>query len=316
MDRIWMRWLAVAVLAGGLVCGCGRKGEGDGGAGRSAAPAVKLTPAEEAKAAVETAIANLKAGRLDAVYDALPASYRADVAGVVKAYAAKIDRDLYTRSASLLASAGELLSAQADNLAALWAANPDFADDLPGGIGADALTGERIRHFAKWLSDLPRTLSYDELASGNIKPLLSNPLLGDVFAEGIALLPDDFLSCDFAAAGEGAALPDGIVALALSSRIDGAEESDSEEVQFVKIEGKWIPVDLVQGWNDAMRAAKEAAADFEIDENARRLSESLFPVIERSLDSLKAARTSEELQAQALGAFMTIGLMAGNAFGF
>jgi len=313
MKRNWMRCLAIAALAGTLAAGCGQKKD-EGAAAEAAAPVVRLTPAEEAQAAVQTTIADLKAGRLDAVYGALPASYRADVEGLVKAYAEKIDRDLYTRSASLVASAADFLTAQADNLASLCATDPNLDVDLPGGLETDDLTAGQIRSAAAWLGELARTLSYDDLARGDITPLLSSPRLAEVVGELVALLPADFLSCG-AAPAEGESLPEGMVSLALSAHFEADEETETEEVQFVKLDGKWIPVDLMQGWRDMMATAREAVAGFEVDAAGKQFAERLFPVIERSLDTLKTARTPEELEAQAFGAFMTVGMMAGTALG-
>ena len=315
MEKKWMRMFAVAVLCGSLVSACSPKGEGQasGDAEPSAlakafgsAPA--LTPAQEAKATMDTAIAAVKAGRLDEVYGMLPQSYQSDVSRVVQAYAAKIDRSLYEQGAGLLAAAGDLIAAQAPNLMQLLNDTDELGFDLPDAVDTDMVTADQIRQAGQWISSVAKGLSYDDFAAGNIRPLLSNPLTAGLMSEGIKQLPTDAIACEIADS-DGTPQADGIQTLRLTTRASEDDEPETEDVQFVKVEGKWVPLEMQQGWTEMVQTAMSAAGGFEIDADTRRLADKLAPVLTRSLESLKGAQSAQELQAQAMGVVMTIGMM-------
>ncbi len=319
MKKYWIWMSAMVSVCAGLIVGCGKadapsEAEGevsvDSAAAVAPAPVKALSPKEEAKASVDTAIAALKAGRLDDVYGMLPESYQNDISGVVRAYAAKIDRPLYEQGAKLLAAAGDLIAAQAQNLEEMLG-NPaelGLELDLPDAVDADAVTADQIRQAGEWIASVANSLSYDDFAAGNIRPLLSNPLTAGLLSEGIAQLPSDAIACAFAD-DTATAQPDGIVPLRLTTRASDEDEPDTEDVQFVKVEGKWVPLEMSQGWADTVRTAMDAAKAFEIDADARRMADTLAPVLTRTLESLKSAQSAQELQAQAMGAVMTIGMM-------
>lgn len=311
MKKTWLAMLAGATLCAALVAGCGKAGTDDGAAAEGAAapaPVKALSPKEEAKASVDAAIAAVKAGRLDEVYGMLPESYQNDISGVVRAYAAKIDRPLYEQGATLLAAAGDLIAAQAQNLVELIGDAGELGIELPDTVDTDALTADQVRQAGEWISGVAKSLSYDDFAAGNIRPLLSNPLTAGLLAEGLKQLPTDAIACAFAD-DSGEPQPDGIQTLRLTTRASADDEPETDDVQFVKVEGKWVPLEMTQGWADAVKTAMQGAQSFEIDANARKTADTLAPVLTRTLESLKSARSAQELQAQAMGAVMTIGMM-------
>lgn len=319
MKKMWLAMVTGAAVCAGLMAGCGKAGApagADGEAGADSAVAVAATPAkalspeEDAKASVDSAIAALKAGHLDEVYGMLPDSYQNDISGVVRAYAAKIDRPLYEQGAKLLAAAGDLIAAQAPNLMELLG-NPAALGlelDLPDAVDTNQVSADQIRQAGEWISSVAKSLSYDDFAAGNIRPLLSNPLTAGLLAEGLAQLPTDAIACAFA---DETATPhaDGIIPLRLTTRASAEDEPETEDVQFVKVEGKWVPLEMSQGWADTVRTAMAGAQAFEIDASARQMADTLAPVLTRTLESLKSAQSAQELQAQAMGAVMTIGMM-------
>lgn len=314
MKKTWLAMVAGAALCAGMAVGCGKAGAdvgaaADGEAAALQAPAKALSPKEEAKASVEAAIAAIKAGRLDEVYGMLPESYQSDISDIVRAYASKIDRSLYEQGAALLAAAGELIAAQAPNLMELIGNPAALGLELPDSVDTDAVNADQIRQAGEWIASVAKSLGYDDFAAGNIRPLLSNPLTSGLLAEGIAQLPSDAIACAFA--DDGGAQADGIVPLRLTTRASEEDEPETEDVQFVKVEGKWVPLDMSQGWADMVRAALAGAQDFEIDASARQMADTLAPMLTRTLESLKSAQSPQELQAQAMGAAMTIGMMMG-----
>ena len=308
MEKNWKKTLVAAVLCGSLVAACGPKIPHPPAPGS----VVAFSPAQEAKASMDAAIAAVNAGRLDQVYGMLPESYRNDLADVVRAYASKIDRHLYEQGAGVLAAAGELIAAQARNLEDLLGGHAgNLAFDLPDAVDMTAVTEEQIRQAGQWIAGAAKSLSYDDFAEGNIRPLLSNPLAAGLLQKVFKVFPafpSDAVSCTLAE-DAGAPKAEGIETLRVARGVSEEGEPETEDIQFVKVEGQWVPLLMQQGWSAMVRNAMEAADYFEIDADTRRMADTLAPLLTQTLDQLKSAQSAQELQARAVGAMMTLGMM-------
>ncbi len=311
-------WLAVAVAAACAVLafGCG-KGKAPGAEEAEAPAAVQLTPEQEAKAAVDSFIGALQAGRMDEIYKLLPASYQADVSGVVKAYAEKVDPALFDTVTGVVATFADVLEAQAANVAALLAEQGEDIS-IPGltdGLGSnltDEMSADKLRATAKWLGNAVKSVSYSDCAQGNILPLLELAPLREVVDTAMKESGFSTLACAVAEADpDGEPVPEGIVKLALSYQEPGEDAADTETVDFVKVDGKWVPLELSQSWGELMQSARQGAAEFSIDEETSAMLNQLLPMVRNGLESLKGAKSAKELQAQAMGSFMGIMMMMG-----
>ena len=312
MKRLWLI-AACAVLA----AGCGGKG-GDGGEAVEAAeqalqavePVVQLTPQEEAKAAMDSFIGSLQAGRMDEIYKMLPDSYQADVSKLVKTYAEKIDPALFEQATGVLTTFADVLEAQAGNLAELLAEQDTGSLGLLGETyGVQEVSADDIRASAQWLGNTVRSLSYRDCAEGNVMPLFGSPLQG-IVDSAMEMSGFNTLSCALAA-DDGEPQAEGIVKLAMSYQEPGKDVTETEEVEVVKVEGKWIPLDLSRTWGEMIGVAQRSADGFSIDAETTEMLNKFLPMIQRSLAGLKNAQSAQELQAQAMGAAMTIGMMMG-----
>lgn len=312
-DRMKKTWLAVAVAAACAVlafgCGKGKAPEAE------EAAAVQLTPEQEAKAAVDSFIGALQAGRMDEIYKLLPASYQADVSGIVQAYASKVDPALFDKVSGVLATFADVLEAQAGNVAALLAEEggdlsiPGLTDGLGSNL-ADEVSADKIRASAQWLANAVKSVKYSDCAAGNIMPLLELAPLREVVDAAMKESGFSTLACAVAEADpDGEPVPEGVVRLAMSYQEPGTENTDTEVAEFVKVEGRWIPKDLCEAWGEGVKAAQAAAAEFSIDAETTEMLDKLLPIVQRSLASLKGASSPEELQAQATGAAMSVMMM-------
>ena len=250
---------------------------------------------------------------MDEIYKLLPASYQADVSGVVKAYAAKVDPALFDAATGVVATFADVLEAQAANVAELLAEEGGEIPGLSDGLGsnlAGELTADKIRASAKWLGNAVKSVSYGDCEKGNILPLLELAPLREVVDAAMAESGLSTLACAVAEAEpDGEPVPEGIVKLALSYREPDEAEADTETVDFVKVEGKWVPLELSQSWGELMQTARSGAEEFSIDAETTEMLNRLLPVVQRSLETLKGAQSAKELQAQAAGAFMGVMMM-------
>jgi hypothetical protein len=304
--------LAVAALCFLFASGCGKappSGEAAGGAA-PVAPLVRLTPEQEAKAAADAFIASFRAGRLDEILLSLPESYQADVSRVVRAYAEKIDATLFARGTELLSTLADVLDAQADNLAGLLSAPGEGLWDLADGMDVrPEVSAGDIRSTARWLGNAVRKLDYGEVAAGNILPLLEMAPLREVVESALAQCGFGAVSSFEIPPDDGTPRAEGIVKLAFSYPVDGEDKAESDELEFVKVEGRWVPLELSRAWGDAIGVALEGIDALTVDEETVERMNRLLPVVQRALASLKDAQSAQELQAQAMGAAMTIGMM-------
>lgn len=319
MKNAWLTIVAGAAACVMLSAGCGGKGgngaDADGAADAAVEhvlqvvePVVQLTPEEEAKAAMDSFIGALQTGRMDEIYKMLPDSYQADVSKLVKTYAGKIDPALFEQAAGVLTTFADVLEAQADNLAELLAA-PDTGNLglLDGMNSVPKVSADDIRAGAKWLGNTVRSVSYGDCAEGNIMPLFESPLR-EIVDSTMKMSGFNTLSCALAE-DDGEPQAEGIVKLAVSYKKPDTDVTDTEEVEFVKVEGKWIPLDLSQTWGEMIRTAQRRADGLTIKKDEVEMLNKLLPMVQHSLAGLKNAQSAQELQAQAVGAVMTIGMM-------
>lgn len=312
MKKTWLTVVAAAVLCAGLACGCGNKSQ-DAAAETAAVAAVQLTPEQEAKASVDAFIGALQAGRMDEIYKLLPASYQQDISGVVQAYAAKVDPALFEKVTGVVATFADVLEAQADNLAGLLAEEGGSIPGLSEGLGsslADEVSADKLRASAKWLGNAVKSVTYADCAKGNILPLLELAPLREVVDAAMEQSGFSTLACTVAEADpDGEPVPEGVVRLAMSYQEPGEDSTETDTVDFVKVEGKWLPVDLTQAWGEAMASARAEAEEFSIDAETAAMLDKLLPAVQRALENLKGATSPEELEAQATGAAMTVMMM-------
>lgn len=297
--------LAVATLCLFFAAGCGKAPPGAEG---GAVPVARLTPEEEAKAAADAFIASFRAGRLDEILLSLPTSYQADVSRIVKAYAAKIDATLFARAKELLLALADVLDAQADNIAGLLSAPGEGLWNIAGGMDVrPEVSAGDIRSTARWLGNAVKKLDYGGIAGGNILPLLEMVPV-DVVESVLSQTGFKAVSCGIPP-DDGMPRAEGIVKLAFSHAVGGEDGVESDEVEFVKVEGRWVPLELDRAWGDAIETVLEGIEALTVDEGTVERMNRVLPVIQRTLVSLKDAQSAQELQAQAVGAAMTIGMM-------
>lgn len=75
-----------------------------------------------------------------------------------------------------------------------------------------------------------------------------------------------------------------------------AEGEKPEEEEMIKVEGKWIPKELAEGWNDMIAEAKKSVSEMTGEElkQQKPMIMGMMTGIETALDQLAEAETSEE----------------------
>ena len=205
-------------------------------------PALVATAREgSAEATFQQTLIAFQEGRIDAAFEFLPASYQADVQDVMHEFAERMDAELWSKSFQLLNQMALLLKTkkelilkqdsvkripQIESILPHWEAVVAGLEEVASSEVADltSLKQAEVRHL---LAEGSRLLSRVPL-----------PQFGDVKVR--TLVEND--------------------QSAMLSFQDG-KEPEAKQVEFVKVEGKWLPKSIVEGWSAGIAASKARLAD-------------------------------------------------------
>lgn len=284
----WAVALATAACLALLGCGGGD-------------PQVPDTP-DGTITAVTAALAD---GKPQVLWTAMPASYQKDVSGLVHDFAGKMDPELYGKGVAV-----------AKKLVAVLRDKRDFILGHPmlamAKVKADELK-------PKWdtVVGLVETLVNSELGSlDKLKTLdvgaflrgTGATLMADA-AELSKVSPDDPYEKEFAANLRGVKV-EIIKAEAESATVKVTHpDKSSKEMELVRVEGKWVPKEMVDDWAEMMANARKQLAGMgkEMKPESKAQALAMMAVAESALDQLLKADTQEKFNAAlqgAMGMFM------------
>lgn len=287
------------------------------------ASTVAPPPSDSPEATVEYVVEGLLQHEPQRVWASLPESYQRDVNKLVSAFSAKVDADIYDRGFVLVGRFGELLETKKELLLASQMLPEDF-DREEAAANWDAFTGA-VRTLAN--SDIARvetlsTLNIEKFLSTTGKTLLAQAEQAasaageDVFAD----LRD--LKFEVTETGEDSATLRWIGAEATGEDDTEAKGSyayvrpTAEEVELVRVEGRWIPRELAEGWSESMAetlAQVEAMSPKDLQQMKPQIL-GMYGMIEGTLGQLEAAQTAQQLDAALQGAMFTVmGMFMGPA---
>ena len=248
------KFLAVmlVVMVGCFFVGCKDKTPAEKGA--EALKKVEVPDAPD-KVVLEAAAA-LKEGNLIKIYAMLPDSYQKDVQTILGSVTAKMDKEIYEKVFTLLPKVLELVKKEKEKLPV----PPDAAKMVPEGL---ALADEFVK-----LLETSKLNTYEGFKGLDVAGFLAEHGKGFYdFGWKVATLVDK-------EEAEGTKKMLDTVKAELKGEIkdDAATVlvtigDDQEEMAFVKVEGKWIPKDLAEGWakgkDEALKSAEGAMKGFE-----------------------------------------------------
>lgn len=286
---------AVAAVACVALLGCG-----------SSDPIVPSTP-DGTVTAVAAALAD---GKPQVLWTALPASYQKDVTGLIRAFADKMDADIYDKGWGLAKKLVKVLREKR----AFILASPAMAK---GGI-------DKAKAEAQWdtLVGALEALVNSEassvagLKSVDVGDFLRNTgsKLMSAASKGSQLTPDDKYNKEFVAKLRG------VKAEVVSSEQDKATlkmtvpGEEPETVELVRVEGRWVPKVIADGWSQGIADLRESLDKMSGDALAKKKPQilAMLGAAEPMLDQFLKAETQEQFNqviAQTMG--MVGGLVGG-----
>ena len=252
--------------------------------------AVALVPTATngtAESTFQQVLVAFQEGRLEAVFDFLPPSHQAEVEQLLQTFADKMDPELWSelfqllnKSANLLKSKKELILSLdgVKKLPQIDAIKP-FWEGITNGL-RDAATSDIAD-----LKQLKRANTRQLLAAGSrLLAGMQLPSFADIEVTTVQATDEQ---------------------ATLSYR--DAKNAAAKQVEFVRVEGKWLPQSIATGWPVAMADAKARLAELPSQlailkpEALRQMSS-----IAGMLDQLQGAKTKDEFSAAAVPLVFTV----------
>lgn len=237
------------------------------------------------------AVANgLAANHPEVVWQALPASYQSDVNGLVRDFADQMDPEVWNRSFGVFSKATQVLSEKKEFLLA----NPMVAQHLTEKPEIEQNWDELVQLLSIITSSQITTI--DQLRQLNIEAFLTDTV-GAMMAQAevIAALSGDNPREELNKLQDltvNLISNDGSVAVLEI----GEQGEELRRVEFMQVEGKWIPREMAQEWPMAVEEARTKIAEVsnqELLQNKDAILSSLT-MTEGALDSMLAAQDINE----------------------
>ena len=249
-------------------------------------PLVSTTREGTAESTFQQTLIAFQEGRLETVFDFLPPSYQADVNTLVHDFAGKMDTEIWSTSFNLLVKVANLLKSKKMLILSLdgvkrtpqiesikhWDAIASGIHDIASSEVAD-------------LSKLKQTDVRGLLESAsNVFRRMPLPRFGDV---NVVTVKSD----------------SNTATLSYRETID----ANPKQVEFVLIEGKWLPKSIADGWSSGVADAKAMLEELPhqisaVKPEAMRQIDAIGEMIEQ----LQSAKTSDEFNAAAAPLIFTI----------
>lgn len=303
MKRVHV-WSALALAA--LVVGCS-KTDPAASTPTPGAAAAKQSSAPPANAApdvyVQSLVNSMVAGDAAVLWNALPAKYQSDVAGLKNEFAGKMDADLWNKGFTV---AGKLASLLKDKKAFLLGS--PLAAQIPPPFKPmvesnwDAVSGG----LSSLVNSEIKTL--EGLKGADIGKYLGSTgtvLFGSVMKAAMAADPE--AAAKFSKSKIELVKQDGDTAV-LKMIVDG--EAKPEEKTFKKVDGKWLPAEMVDGWDKTIADAKGELAGINVTPEMKAQFNGAVGMVEPILDKLLAAKDQAAFDGEVQG-LMAIAAMLG-----
>jgi len=273
--------MAVAFLILAVVTGCAR----------DAASIVKEPPLPDSPDGTVLAVAEaLQNNRAEILWTALPESYQSDITEITHEFAEKLDPEIYDRGFALIMRAFEVLDDRKDVI---------LGSETFKSTGAD---GDEIRTGLSGTQVFAQALKSSEVATvdglGSIEWGQFLATTGSKILENAAALESE----------DGENPLDELESLTVETleisddratlRI-GSAEHDPEDVEMVRVEGRWIPAEMAEEWPQFVEDARQGLAEMTPENMAAQKTQIMmfFGMAEGFIEQIASLQTPEEFDA-------------------
>ena len=266
--------LLLAALTGLLLCGCGKN-----------TPQTPKTP----DSAIQVITQGLTEGRPAVVWEAMPATYQTDVTGLAHAFATKMDAEIYDKAFGMLGKVTDVLKTKRD-----FFLNSAMAKNAP-------IDNEKLTTNWNAVVDLFAAVTASELKTlENLKTIDIGKFLQTdgtkIFSQlrtVVSMLPQEGNPIDIFAGMEVELVQSEGDSATVKITAPGEE---AQEVEMMKVEGKWIPKDMAEDWSNMISDAKAALEGMTEDALAEKkpMIIGMMAGVEATIDQIAESKTQEE----------------------
>ncbi|MEQ9408490.1 MAG: hypothetical protein RIK87_12220 [Fuerstiella sp.] len=276
-----------------LLAGCGTEEKPPAGE-----ETVAAAPEEDsAEATVRYIMDGVRNGQPVVAWNSLPPSYQTDINDIVRTFGASMDAEVWKQVMSLLGNVHQLLVDKQEFIvnhpAIAESENPEAAKESVGHVAGllktilDS-TGnlEKLKQFdgGEFMKTSGSALVKQIDAMARLAP--TGPAAGPV---GLAALD--------AVQIETVTSTDTTATLKMTSP-DGKEE----EQEFVKVDGKWLPKDMAENWDQQVSDAKQGLAELPAQMGQMRMQVAMATgMVSGILTPLQSAETQEQFNQAVAG---------------
>ena len=249
---------------------------------------------DDAKGTAETIISKLAENKPQVLWSALPESYQKDANEVARSAIASLDAEVYDKVVGILKKANKILTEKKEFI---------LKNEQLGLLAKDmdevSANWDAFTELVAILLD-SQLGTYEKAKNIDLGGLLAetgSDLMGK-FATISALADEDKWQTEFVAK---------LKAVKIEEASTSGEESllqvtdpdgKVEEQTWVKVEGKWIPKEVKDGWMANIAKAKERIATQSAEKEQNKMGAMLvLGMVEGVLDQLDKASTQEDFEA-------------------
>jgi hypothetical protein len=216
-------------------------------AAKTAAPPATPAPAATAQAAAQAVIDGLASGKADAVWAALPSGYQDDITEVVQGFGNGMDPTLWRQIQGAIQKVHTVLDTKADfivNVPALQ--GMPNSENVTTAIPQVAGLLKTIIDYSKL--DGIKAFDGEQFFSGPASTLINQiDILSQLSPQGVSVTSLKGMTVE-TVSSEGE-----ITILRLTN---SNSESEPNEVDFVKVDGHWVPADMAKDWDTTVESAR------------------------------------------------------------
>ena len=249
-------------------------------------------------------------------WESLPPSYQRDVDGLVKEFAGKMDAEIWDSGFGVAQKAVKVLKEKkeyilANPFVAMAGVEPATLDKNWDSVVAalSALVNSDVSKIERL-----KKLDVQEFLSTTGADIMQH---ASSVAEAVPQANIKEQMANFKNAKFSVVKMDGDVA---TVKIDtpNLEPGQKDEVQLVKVEGKWILKDIADNWSEKMKEARQALADFDPDqikENKEQIMAQI-KVVDTQLNLLLSSKSADDFNGKLMAMAMMFGGGGGPPAGF
>ena len=274
------------------IIGCSEEKE----AGSTQAPAVSAAPAEDsAEATVNHIMEGVKNGQPVVAWRALPDSYQSDVNELVQTFGKNMDAQTWEQVTGLLNSVHSVLDTKQEFIFN----HPAIAESKDPETRKKSIT--HVTGLLKTILDGLGTLEALQTFDGGKFMETTGVKVAEQVIALKAMMPEEGAPVQLMAFGD--VKVETIESTDSSAKLKFVKaDGQTEETDFVKFEGKWLPKDMVDDWAHNMAEAREGLAALPQQADQMRMQAmGLGGMIAGMLSPLQSAETQEQFNTSVEG---------------